>query len=284
MQAWKPRHQDALARFMAAIAPSGAAEAVQLSGLSLKAEVDLARQAGQLRYVYCMHEGTLGQSQGQESKRVSVPPTNAQGHLCCHHFDKLQHGAKEAPGSRTGLMQALPGAAAATVTQCPVALKGCLVSGNHANSARASVADGARVRGTTPTCMLSGSSSRASNCRALAPLFPYLVRIPPPLACKVYVRWLFLCERLVDTCVACQATGAQAPLADDARDRVMAPTCSKVTTCRRAVHCLAAVASGAHSRSALEAHPLWGQAPRCCSSHRAHGRFGLRSGPALQIF
>ena len=45
----EPRHQDALARFVAAVAPSGAAEAVQLPGLSLKAEVDLARQAGQLR-------------------------------------------------------------------------------------------------------------------------------------------------------------------------------------------------------------------------------------------
>ena len=49
----EPRYQDALARFVAAVAPQGAAEAVQLSGLSLKAEVDLARQAGQLRYVLC---------------------------------------------------------------------------------------------------------------------------------------------------------------------------------------------------------------------------------------
>ena len=47
---WR-EHHDELARFMAAVAPDGAAEAANLSGLTLLKEMQLAMQIGQLRCV-----------------------------------------------------------------------------------------------------------------------------------------------------------------------------------------------------------------------------------------
>ena len=45
------------------------------------------------------------------------------------------------------------------------------------------------------------------------------------------------------------------------------------------MHCLAAVASGAHSRSALEAHPLW--ARRLAAAAPSEPMDDLVSGPTL---
>lgn len=45
---WR-QHHDELAGFMAAMAPDGAAQAVNLTGLTLQAEMDMALRIGQYR-------------------------------------------------------------------------------------------------------------------------------------------------------------------------------------------------------------------------------------------
>jgi len=45
---WR-QHHDELAGFMAAMAPDGAAQAVNLTGLTLKGEMDMALRIGQYR-------------------------------------------------------------------------------------------------------------------------------------------------------------------------------------------------------------------------------------------
>ena len=45
---WR-QHHDEMAAFMAAMAPDGAAQAVNLTGLTLQAEMDLALRIGQYR-------------------------------------------------------------------------------------------------------------------------------------------------------------------------------------------------------------------------------------------
>ena len=45
---WR-QHHDELAGFMAAMAPDGAGEAINLTGLSLQAEMDMALRIGQYR-------------------------------------------------------------------------------------------------------------------------------------------------------------------------------------------------------------------------------------------
>jgi len=47
---WR-QHHDELAGFMAAMAPDGAAQAVNLTGLTLKGEMDMALHIGQYRSV-----------------------------------------------------------------------------------------------------------------------------------------------------------------------------------------------------------------------------------------
>ncbi len=47
---WR-QHHDELAGFMAAMAPDGAAQAVNLTGLTLKGEMDMALRIGQYRCV-----------------------------------------------------------------------------------------------------------------------------------------------------------------------------------------------------------------------------------------
>jgi hypothetical protein len=47
---WR-QHHDELAGFMAAMAPDGAAQAVNLTGLTLKGEMDMALRIGQYRRV-----------------------------------------------------------------------------------------------------------------------------------------------------------------------------------------------------------------------------------------
>ncbi len=53
---WR-QHHDELAGFMAAMAPDGAAQAVNLTGLTLKGEMDMALRIGQYRCVplYSLH-------------------------------------------------------------------------------------------------------------------------------------------------------------------------------------------------------------------------------------
>ena len=47
---WR-QHHDELAGFMAAMAPDGAAQAINLTGLTLKGEMDMALRIGQYRSV-----------------------------------------------------------------------------------------------------------------------------------------------------------------------------------------------------------------------------------------
>ena len=47
---WR-QHHDELAGFMAAMAPDGAAQAINLTGLTLKGEMDMALRIGQYRFV-----------------------------------------------------------------------------------------------------------------------------------------------------------------------------------------------------------------------------------------
>ena len=53
---WR-QHHDELAGFMAAMAPDGAAQAVNLTGLTLKGEMDMALRIGQYRCnpLYTLH-------------------------------------------------------------------------------------------------------------------------------------------------------------------------------------------------------------------------------------
>ena len=50
---WR-QHHDELAGFMAAMASDGAGEAINLTGLTLQAEVDLALRIGQYRYLHLL--------------------------------------------------------------------------------------------------------------------------------------------------------------------------------------------------------------------------------------